>query len=150
MSKRANGEGNIRKRPDGKWEGRYVYNGKRYSVYGKTQAEVRKKLTEAQAQIDGGAYIAPSKITVEEWLDRWQKECLHSVKLTTRVRYEIVHHSRNWQCCTFRIEAAYGASHVFQGDRKRAFRKNYCQFPRHITHSITAGSNRRNHKAECL
>lgn len=89
MSKRANGEGNIRKRPDGKWEGRYVYCGKRHSVYGKTQAEVRKKLTEAQAQIDGGAYIAPSKITVTEWLDRWQKDCLRKVKDSTKQRYEM-------------------------------------------------------------
>lgn len=88
MSKRANGEGNIRKRPDGTWEARYVFDGKRYSVYGKTQAEVRKKLTEAQAQIDGGAYIAPSKITVAEWLDKWQAECLSNLKQSTRTRYE--------------------------------------------------------------
>lgn len=89
MSKRANGEGNIRKRSDGSWEARYVYSGKRYSVYGKTQAEVRKKLTEAQAQIDGGAYIAPSKITVAEWLDKWQADYLRKVKASTKQRYEI-------------------------------------------------------------
>ena len=88
MSKRANGEGNIRKRTDGSWEARYVFDGKRHSVYGKTQAEVRKKLTEAQAQIDGGAYIAPSKITVAEWLDKWQAECLSNLKQSTRTRYE--------------------------------------------------------------
>ena len=88
MSKRANGEGNIRKRPDGTWEARYTFDGKRHSVYGKTQAEVRKKLTEAQAQIDGGAYIAPSKITVAEWLNKWQAECLSSLKQSTRTRYE--------------------------------------------------------------
>ena len=55
----------------------------------KTQAKVRKKLTEAQAQIDGGAYIAPSKITVAEWLDRWQKDCLRKVKDSTKQRYEM-------------------------------------------------------------
>lgn len=88
MSKRANGEGNIRKRPDGKWEGRYVYDGKRHSVYGKTRAEVRKKLTEAQAQIDGGAYIAPSKITVAEWGKTWLSDCLHGKNQETVSSYE--------------------------------------------------------------
>ena len=48
--KRASGEGNIRKRKDGRWEGRYIAghdeNGKpiRKNVLGKTQAEVRDKL----------------------------------------------------------------------------------------------------------
>ena len=88
MSKRANGEGNIRKRPDGKWEGRYMFDGKRHSVYGKTQAEVRKKLTEAQAQIDGGAFVAPSKITVAEWGRTWLSDCLHGKNQETVSSYE--------------------------------------------------------------
>ncbi len=52
--KRANGEGNIRKRKDGRWEGRYTagydsVTGKRIikNVLGKTQAEVKEKLAVA-------------------------------------------------------------------------------------------------------
>ena len=52
--RRANGEGSIRKRADGRWEGRYTagYNsetGKWISknVLGKTQAEVKEKLARA-------------------------------------------------------------------------------------------------------
>ena len=52
--KRANGEGNIRKRKDGRWEGRYTAGydpetGKRIikNVLGKTQAEVKEKLAQA-------------------------------------------------------------------------------------------------------
>ena len=52
--KRANGEGNIRKRSDGRWEGRYTAGyhpdtGKRIikNVLGRTQAEVRAKLKKA-------------------------------------------------------------------------------------------------------
>ena len=52
--KRANGEGNIRKRKDGRWEGRYTAGydektGKRItkSILGKTQAEVKEKLAKA-------------------------------------------------------------------------------------------------------
>ena len=52
--KRANGEGSIRKRADGRWEGRYTAGyhpetGKRISknVLGKTQAECKAKLKKA-------------------------------------------------------------------------------------------------------
>lgn len=52
--RRANGEGNIRKRKDGRWEGRYTAGydpetGKRVTknVLGKTQAEVKEKLKRA-------------------------------------------------------------------------------------------------------
>ena len=52
--RRANGEGNIRKRKDGRWEGRYTVGrdpetGKAIikNVRGKTQAEVKEKLKKA-------------------------------------------------------------------------------------------------------
>ena len=52
--KRANGEGNIRKRKDGRWEGRYTaghdpVTGKQIfkNVLGKTQTEVKEKLKRA-------------------------------------------------------------------------------------------------------
>ena len=52
--RRANGEGNIRKRKDGRWEGRYTAGhdpetGKQLfkNVLGKTQAEVKDKLNAA-------------------------------------------------------------------------------------------------------
>ena len=55
--RRANGEGSIRKRADGRWEGRYTAGyapatGKRVikNVLGKTQAEVKAKLKLAVEQ----------------------------------------------------------------------------------------------------
>ena len=55
--RRANGEGNIRKRKDGRWEGRYTAGydpetGKRITknVLGRTQAEVKEKLKVAIAE----------------------------------------------------------------------------------------------------
>ena len=57
--KRANGEGNIRKRKDGRWEGRCTAGydektGKRItkSVLGKTQTEVKEKLAKAVAEAE--------------------------------------------------------------------------------------------------
>ena len=57
----AKGGGTIRQRPDGRWEARYTLGidhgtGKKIqkSVYGKTQKEVRQKLTAITAEIDEG------------------------------------------------------------------------------------------------
>lgn len=76
-SKSANGAGGIRRRSDGTFEARLVVgyqdNGKpkRVSFYGKTEKEVRKKLTEAVHQKDEGTYCDKSSITFCEWMERW-------------------------------------------------------------------------------
>lgn len=77
MSKRANSEGCIRERSDGRWEGMYTCgrnpNGTliRRSVYGATQDEVRVKLRDITKKLDEGLYIKPDKMTVEAWLRTW-------------------------------------------------------------------------------
>lgn len=44
-------------------------------------------MTEAQAKIDSGTFIAPSSITVAEWLEYWQNMLLRDVKASTKQRY---------------------------------------------------------------
>ncbi len=78
--RRANGEGSIRKRSDGRWEGRYTVgydeNGKQRfkNVLAKTQAECKVKL-KAAIEAVGVAEIANDveieQYTVGEWLDVW-------------------------------------------------------------------------------
>lgn len=80
--------GNIRQRPDGRWEARYTVEGKRKSVYGETQKEVRQKLTAIQADIDNGIYQAPTNLTLSVWLDTWQKDYLGDVKPRTVDSYK--------------------------------------------------------------
>lgn len=72
------GGGTIRRRSDGRWEARFTVGrdpgtGKQVqkSVYGKTQAEVRKKLQAACSALDNGLYIEQEKITLGQWLDIW-------------------------------------------------------------------------------
>ena len=73
--RRANGEGSIRKRKDGRWEGRYtagrdLVTGKAIykNVLGKTQAEVKEKL---KAAIEKSAVrtVSMEHYTVGQWLD---------------------------------------------------------------------------------
>lgn len=80
--RRANGEGSIRKRKDGRWEGRYtagrdpetgrpVYK----NVLGKTQAEVKEKLKQAieeNAELD---FSKAGQYTVGQWMDVWFENC---------------------------------------------------------------------------
>lgn len=74
----AKGAGLIRKRPDGRWEGRYTLGydpktGKQQQkyVYGKTQKEVRQKLTQIAAEVDEGNYLEPSTMKFSAWLELW-------------------------------------------------------------------------------
>ena len=76
--RRENGEGSIRLRKDGRWEGRYTVGsdtdtGKRISksIMGKTEEEVQEKLRTAiiSADITGGKYA--DKLTVSEWMTVW-------------------------------------------------------------------------------
>ena len=69
-SRGTSGGGNIRQRPDGRWEGRYTAGidpgtGKQIqkSIYGKTQKEVRERLRKITSEIDEGSYLEPSKCT---------------------------------------------------------------------------------------
>lgn len=100
--KRANGEGNLRKRSNGTWEARVTLGtdpktGKliNKSVYARTQKECREEM-KALLGIDGGQAATPPAapkeppkprsedvITVGQWLDTWLKEYLADVKPNT-------------------------------------------------------------------
>ncbi len=108
-SKRAaQGAGTIRQRPDGRWEARYTVGrdpgtGKQIqrSIYGATQAEVLKKLQQVSVELESGAYIEPSKMTVGQWLDIWLEEYLGNVKPRTVISYA--------EHCRLHIKPALGA-----------------------------------------
>lgn len=87
--KKANGEGSISKRSDGRYMARYTVNGKRRAIYGATHEEVRVKLNEVLNDIAKGTYIAPQKDTVGMWLKEWLVTyALPTVKQSTYIFYE--------------------------------------------------------------
>lgn len=79
-NKRPNGEGTVRKRVDGRWEGTIVVghkeNGKPIykSVFAKTQKELMPKLRKLIDDYKGVELTEESGMTVREWLDKWMKE----------------------------------------------------------------------------
>lgn len=97
----APGGGSLRKktvvrngRPYTYWEGR-VTTGfdpgtgrqKQQSFSGKTQKEVREKMQAALVALNNHEYQEPSKLTVGEWLEIWEREYLNGVKPFTRINY---------------------------------------------------------------
>ena len=100
--KGAGGAGSIRKittTRNGKtytyWQGRYTEGfdpgtGKQIqrSITGKTQKEVAQKLKQITLDIDNGAYHAPCKLTLAQWLELWTKTYLGGVKPRTAHIYK--------------------------------------------------------------
>ena len=71
-TRRANGQGTVRLRKDGSWEGMYTdpTTGKRRSVYARSEAECWAKVHDRQRKI--GEYRAEAKTTtVTDWMTLW-------------------------------------------------------------------------------
>ena len=74
MSRRANGEGSIWRRKDGRWVGAtYALTNtggrKRVHMYGRTRAEVREKLAQLEHELGRGVRIPVENWTVGEYLN---------------------------------------------------------------------------------
>ena len=96
--KRANGEGSIRKRSDGRWEGRYTAGyhsetGKRIikNVLGKTQAECKAKLSAAMEATRGIDVSRADEYTVATWLRSWYEiYAKPNIRISTANRYQLM------------------------------------------------------------
>ena len=96
--KRANGEGSIRKRSDGRWEGRYTAGyhsetGKRIikNVLGKTQAECKAKLSAALESVKGIDVSRADEYTVATWLRSWYDiYAKPNIRVATADRYHLM------------------------------------------------------------
>jgi hypothetical protein len=91
MTKRANGEGTIWHKPDGRWCGttyaRINTGGrKRVYVYGRTRAEAREKLTALQRGIDRGLTVPAESWTVEQYLRHWLATVVKPNRMPRHIR----------------------------------------------------------------
>lgn len=88
MAKRGSGEGNYRKRPDGRWEGRLVIQGKQRSFYGRTMRECQQKLNEARRKAEQGLPITDERLMVGKFLDDWLDSAQGSLRSSTFRSYQ--------------------------------------------------------------
>lgn len=81
MSKRANGEGSIFQRKDGRWCAEIVIGYKtngapdRKTFYGPTQKAAREKLEDAKRAVAEGRPVSVPKQTLANFLARWLEDC---------------------------------------------------------------------------
>lgn len=81
MAKRANGEGSVFRRSDGRWSGELSYRDehgamKRRTVYGRTQTEVRSKMRVLRERFDAGAPVKDTTTSLSAWLEDWSTKAL--------------------------------------------------------------------------
>lgn len=95
MAKRANGEGTIRQRANGRWEARITYTDtetgrvERVSLYGTTAKAVRAKMKAARERLETGAPVKDASRSVGDWLAQWRETTLAASdrKESTRALY---------------------------------------------------------------
>lgn len=95
----------IYQRANGTYEARYIDRfGKQRSVYGKTITEVgrkqREKIFENEKQIN----VIDTKMTLDEWYDKWitvcKKHCRTTTKRTYAIQYNRLRESLGWRKLT--------------------------------------------------
>ena len=92
--RRPSGDGMVRKRDDGRWEGRIVVGHKEngdplfHYVSAKTQKALLEKLHKSIDEYDGAELTEDSRMSLGEWLDIWLRECAEpSVRPSTYTGY---------------------------------------------------------------
>ncbi len=63
----------IRQRSD-TFEGRFTYQGKSYTVHGKTITETQKNMTDLKYKLEHGVYVSKKQITLNDWFETWMEE----------------------------------------------------------------------------
>ena len=91
--RRPSGDGMVRKREDGRWEGRIVVGHKengdsifRY-VYADTQKELTAKLRQNITAYQGVDLTEECRMTLSEWLDRWLDQMVAILRPSTLEHY---------------------------------------------------------------
>jgi integrase len=96
VARRGAGEGLIRKRADGRWEGRLELareggRRRRKGVYGRTRNEVVAKLRKQRSQLDSGLPMPDDRVNTADYLRSWANDVLPgTVKDSTVYGYKSV------------------------------------------------------------
>ena len=91
--RRPSGDGMVRKRDDGRWEGRIVVGHKKNGdsifryVYAPTQKELSAKLRQHIDSYQGADLTEQGRMTLSEWLDQWLEDMADTLRPNTLRNY---------------------------------------------------------------
>jgi integrase len=70
--RRGHGDGGIDARGPGSWRLRYRVSGKRHAkTFHGTKTEAQRELRRQLSAADQGQHVAPDRITLNQWAERW-------------------------------------------------------------------------------
>ncbi len=84
----------IKKRKDGRFEKRFTFDGKRYSVFGATAKEVAEKEFLKRKELEQGIYKNNSNIRLDEYFQEWIERKKGQVKSNTISTYSDLYYSQ--------------------------------------------------------
>ena len=83
--------GYVRQRKENLWEGQYVFQKKKRSIYGSSEFEVRRQLQEITKSIYLGEYTRPNVHTVASWFNHWYETyVVTTLRPSVIVNYETI------------------------------------------------------------
>jgi integrase len=86
--RRGNNEGSIHRRGDGRWQAIIsLEGGERKYFYGKTRAEVAKRLSQAQHEVSSGLPMLDERQMVAQYLETWIETVKLQIRASTWRRY---------------------------------------------------------------
>ena len=86
--KRANGEGSIWKRKDGRWCASIVWDGERKYFYAASRVDVTIRLNKALEQRAAGLAAATTSTTITEFFRQWIDDIKPTIRYSTWFRYK--------------------------------------------------------------
>ena len=76
-------------RKDGRYVGRFMYHGEKFTVYGEDLRKVKKELANLKYEVEHNLYQKPSRITIDQWFNEWVETYkARNVKPTTLEIYK--------------------------------------------------------------
>ena len=75
-------------RKDGRFQGRFTFNGQRYTLYDRDLDELQKKMRAALYEMEHGIYGKLTNLTLDQWFEFWLEEYkVENVKNSTVILY---------------------------------------------------------------
>lgn len=152
MARRGRGEGTVYRRADGRWEAAFSFGGRRQRYVGRSQRDVRLKLTAARRALEQGIVLSGSSQRVEEYLARWLEDSVRpSVRWTTHRAYALcmrrlfplVGHLRLVSLTPQAVQAAYAAL-LTKGLSRRSVEQTHTVLHRALRQAVLWGLMLRN------
>lgn len=83
----------IRQRKDGRYEGRFTYQGESYTLYNRNLRDLVSEMQDKRYEVTHGIYAKKSKITVDSWFHIWLDDYKRqNVKFGTYKAYRAVYY----------------------------------------------------------